>query len=282
MLFYLGSDLLSDKQEKQALPWELVDQLRTQRPIVLTVANSVTISKVADAVSAVGASPIMSKEPAEAKAMAAIANAITINLGTITSGQLRQIHAVLKNNNGRPTVLDPVAVGSIEYRLKIAQELLAAYHFTVIRGNAGEIAALTGTEWQAYGIDAGKGSHDLVSIAKSCASKYHCIVVLSGATDIITDGRQTMLNPLSTGCFTVNVGSGDMLSSVIAAYLGLNCDYFKGCAVATKAFSIAGVTAAQHGTGLGTWQAGFFDQLSQLSTAFVQKEYRKECYLNDK
>lgn len=270
--FLLGSDLLSNKQEEQLpLPWELIDKVRTRRPIVLTVANSVTIGKVADAVSAVGASPIMSKEPAEAPAMVKIANAITINLGTITSGQLRQIHAVLRCNDTLPTVLDPVAVGSIKYRLKIAQELLAAYHFTVIRGNAGEIAALAGADWQAYGIDAGTGSHDLVAIAQSCAAKYHCIVVLSGATDVVTDGRQTVLNPLSTDWFTVNVGSGDMLSSVIAAYLGLNCDCFKACAVATKAFSIAGAAAAQQKPGLGAWQAAFFDQLSQLSTAFIQK-----------
>ena len=38
--------------------WSLIDRVRTKNPIVLTLANLVTIDKVADSVSAVGASPI--------------------------------------------------------------------------------------------------------------------------------------------------------------------------------------------------------------------------------
>lgn len=105
------------------LPYQLIDQVRQFNPVIFTVANEVTTSKVADGLSASGASPIMSAEPAEAPAMVALANA------------------------GRcPVILDPVAVGSIPYRHKIANQLLHNYHFTVIRGNAGEIAALAGLD----------------------------------------------------------------------------------------------------------------------------------------
>lgn len=267
----------SDQQNQAKVHWELVDQLRQQRPIVLTVANTVTVGKVADAVSAVGASPIMSEAPAEAAEMDAIANAITINLGTITTSQLQEIHAILDSNElKRPVVVDPVAVGSIKYRLGIAQDLFDRYHFTAIRGNAGEIAALAGVDWQSHGIDAGQGNQDLVPIAKKCANKYHCVTVLTGPVDIITDGKRVVTNSLSTNSFTVNIGSGDMLSSVVASYLAIADDPFDGAVVAAKAFSVAGVLAAKQDPGLGTWQDRFFDQLSQLSTSSAQNFNREE------
>lgn len=92
------------------LPIPLIDRVRAQNPVVLTVANSVTAGKVADALSASGVSPIMSQAPEEATAMVNLADAITINLGTIDQAQLTLIRAIMDANAGqRPVVLDPVA-----------------------------------------------------------------------------------------------------------------------------------------------------------------------------
>ncbi|MFR0771276.1 MAG: hydroxyethylthiazole kinase [Limosilactobacillus pontis] len=77
------------------LPAHLIDQVRQKNPVVLTVANDVTAGKVADALSACGVSPIMSKAPEEAQAMVSLADAITINLGTINQSQLALIRAIL-------------------------------------------------------------------------------------------------------------------------------------------------------------------------------------------
>lgn len=262
--------------QQSHLDWSLIDQLRRQNPVVLTIANSVTPGKVADAVSAAGASPVMSKEKAEAAEMNTIASAITINIGTVTVQQLSLIRATLDANAGRlPVVLDPVAIGSIKYRLQIVQQLLQDYHFSVIRGNAGEIAALVGDSWNAHGIDAGSGQGDLEQIARQCARQYYCCVVLTGEVDVVTDGEHLMKNTLSSPYFAQNVGSGDMLSSIVAAYLGLGGDAFQASAVATKMFSIAGIKAAQQVTGFGSWQGQFLDQLAQLTTARV-KDFMKE------
>ncbi|WP_267202524.1 hydroxyethylthiazole kinase [Limosilactobacillus kribbianus] len=254
------------------LSYPLINRLRQTNPVVLTVANSVTIDKVADGLSAIGASPIMSKEPAEAAAMVKLANAITINLGTITEAQLKQIRAVLNANTNRlPVVLDPVAVGSVPYRLKIAHQLLMDYHFTVIRGNAGEIAALAGVKWQAHGIDAGQGHSDLADIAQQCARQYHSLVVLSGPTDFVTNGQDVFTNPLGDRYLALNVGSGDMLSSTLAAYLALGEAPLPTCSLACQAFAFAGVQAAKNVRGLGQWQSRFFDELCQLTSTSVRK-----------
>lgn len=264
------------------LPYSLIDRLRQTNPVVLTVANSVTIDKVADGLSAIGASPIMSKEPAEAAAMVKLANAITINLGTITETQLKQIRAVLDANASRlPVVLDPVAVGSVPYRLKIAYQLLADYHFTVIRGNAGEIAALAGASWQAHGIDAGQGSSDLAAIAQQCAHRFHSLVALSGPTDFVTDGQDVFTNPLGDRYLALNVGSGDMLSSTLAAYLALGEVPLPTCSLACQAFAFAGAQAARNVRGLGQWQSRFFDELCQLTSTSVQRGVEERMIENN-
>lgn len=249
------------------LPSPLIDQVRAQNPVVLTVANSVTAGKVADALSASGASPIMSQAPEEATAMVSLADAITINLGTIDQAQLTLIRAILDANAGqRPVVLDPVAVGSSAYRLTIAKQLLADYYFTVIRGNASEIAALAGFAVSGHGIDAGNDQDDPVMVAKRCAHAYHTCVLLTGATDVVTDGQEVFTNPTGTRMLTVNVGSGDMLSSLTAAYLASGDNPLASSALVATAFSLAGAVAAQHAAGLGSWQARFFDELSQLTS----------------
>ena len=263
--------------ENAELPAQLVGQVRRKNPVVLTIANDVTADKVSDGLSACGASPIMSKAPEEAAEMVNLADAITINLGTINSNQLVMIRAVLDANVGRrPVVLDPVAVGSVDYRLKIAKQLLADYYFTVIRGNASEIAALAGYDSTGHGIDAGGHQPSPVPVAKQCAQRYHTCVCLTGATDVVTDGQDIFINPTGTDMLIVNVGSGDMLSSITAAYLTVGDTPVVSSALAAKFFSLAGANAAQQAVGLGQWQMYFFDELSQLDSQQLANQLAKE------
>ncbi len=252
------------------LQLKLVEQVRQQNPVVLTIANMVTPDKVADGLSAIGASPIMSIAPQESLEMVELANAITINLGTIDDKQKDEVIAVLKaNHNQKPIVLDPVAIGASHYRLAFAKQLLQDHHFTVIRGNAGEIAALANVNWHSRGIDSGNGQADLHKIANTVAQEYHCIVILTGQTDIITDGNNTFINQLSASYFVTNVGSGDVLSSVIAAYLGVSKDYYTAACTATTVFTATGVKAARESSGFGQWQVKFRDELASIKSSEV-------------
>lgn len=247
------------------IDWFLLDQVREKNPIVLNVANLVTIDKVADAVSAIGASPIMSFESNEAKNMVELADTITINLGTINQEQVNQIESVLQlNNSNKPVVLDPVAINAVPYRLKFVQSLFNDFHFDVIRGNASEIAALVGADNTSHGIDAGLVNHPF-QVAKLCAQRSNSIVVLTGETDIITDGQFIYENFLSSTMLKMNIGSGDILSSIIAAFLGITSNTRDACVVATVLVTVAGIIASQKSLGLGSWQVQFFDQLSQLN-----------------
>ncbi|MFD0898731.1 hydroxyethylthiazole kinase [Loigolactobacillus binensis] len=253
---------------------ELLAQLRAQNPIVLNISNFVTVQDVANGINALGASPIMSEEIAEADALVQMSGAVALNLGAFTKQQLAHIKKTgeLANQYHKPLIVDPVAVGAVTYRRDVALQLFEDFQVDIIRGNAGEVAALAGIAWQAKGIDAGEGSGDKVAIAQAAAKRHHCVVILSGATDIITDGTQVVQVANGTPLFQLHVGSGDMLSSVVAAFAAVSGgDYFAAAQTACLVFASAGELVAQELPGElpGTFAAKLLDELHLITTADV-------------
>lgn len=247
----------------------LLATLREQNPIVFNLANFVTVQDVANGLNALGASPIMSAEIKEADAMVQIASAVCLNLGTITELQRTQMQMVgqLASQQGKPIVLDPVAVGASPYRKRSALELLSDFHVDVLRGNAGEIAALAGVAWQAKGIDAGRGQGDVVEIARACARKFGCCVILSGPTDVITDGQRVARVSNGTPLFQLHVGSGDLLSSIVAAFAAVTTDYFQAAQTACLVLAGTGELVASQLTAdrPATFASDLIDKLSLVS-----------------
>ncbi|WP_283680211.1 hydroxyethylthiazole kinase [Lentilactobacillus sp. Marseille-Q4993] len=254
---------------------DLLNTLREKNPIAFNISNFVTVQDVANGVNAIGASPIMSEEKNEAEAMVKISNSVTVNLGAFTESQLDQIEAVTKFANlyNKPIVIDPVAVGAVQYRLDRCNQLLDKIDVAVIRGNAGEIAALADVEWNAKGIDAGEGNADLEAIAKKLAKKRDCVVVLSGKTDIITDGEASVRVYNNTDLFKLHVGSGDMLSSTIGTFVAIEDDYFEAAQVATTVFAVAGeVVANQMERPLaGSFGPQLIDELHLIDVKTIEK-----------
>lgn len=72
------------------------------------------------------------------------------------------------------------------------------------------------------GIDAGHGNSDPVIIAKAAANRLHTIILLTGPTDIITDGQRVTLISNGTSLFQTHVGSGDMLSGLCGAFVAVH------------------------------------------------------------
>ncbi|WP_125545048.1 hydroxyethylthiazole kinase [Levilactobacillus lindianensis] len=252
----------------------LLETLRQQNPIVFNISNFVTVQDVANGLNALGASPIMSEEVAEADEMVGLAGAVCLNLGAFTQGQIEQIRTVgrIANQQQKPLVIDPVAVGAIAYRREVAEGLLTDFHPDVIRGNAGEIAALAGVAWQAKGIDAGEGDGDLVAIATACAQKLACVVILSGPTDIITDGERVVKVTNGTPLFQVHVGSGDMLSSIVAAFCAVTTDYFEAAQTACMVFAAIGqlVVQRQPQVAAGSFTMHLMDGLQMTTVAEIE------------
>ncbi|ETY75671.1 hydroxyethylthiazole kinase [Lactiplantibacillus fabifermentans] len=257
----------------------LLATLRAKNPIVFNIANFVTVQDVANSLNSIGASPIMSAEPQEAEAMVQIAGAVCLNMGTLTTAQVTQMQAVgqLANLHHKPVILDPVAVGAIPYRQQVAQDLLQTVKVDIIRGNAGEIAALAGIDWQARGIDAGSGQADLVQIAQACAVKQRCVVILSGPTDVITDGQQVIQVKNGTPLFQLHVGSGDMLSAMVAAFAAICPDQLLAAAqMACLTFAGTGELVASQMTANrpATFAIELIDKLSLVTAEELENVSR--------
>ncbi|QER68192.1 hydroxyethylthiazole kinase [Paucilactobacillus nenjiangensis] len=258
---------------------ELLDQIRAQNPIVFNISNFVTVQDVANGINSIGASPIMSEEIAESEEMVAISSAVALNLGAFTTAQVAHIKRVgqLANQYKKPLVIDPVAVGAIKFRLDVAEQLLTDFQVDIIRGNAGEIAALAGVDWQAKGIDAGEGSGDLDAIAKACALKQHCVVILSGPTDVISDGKTVAKVKNGTPLFQLHVGSGDMLSSIVGAFAAVSDNYFEAAKAACAVFAVAGQLVAEElgGELPGTFSVKLMDKLHLVTRQQVEEKLRE-------
>lgn len=252
----------------------LLTKLRETNPVVLNAANFVTVQDVANGLNALGASPIMSKEIAEADEMVQMASSLAINLGTLTKLQIEQISKLMQLavRYQKTIVLDPVAVGAVKYRLDTANNLLANFPVSIIRGNVGEIAALGGFNWNAKGIDAGTGDENVDQITQETAKKFHCVVIASGATDTISDGQKTAHIYNGTPLFQAHVGSGDMLSSIVAAFAAICPDSFEAAQTATLVFSATGELLAQEHTevGPGTFSMYLMDYLAKISISQIE------------
>lgn len=257
-------------------PYHLIDSIRKQNPLIHNITNIVVANDSANGLLAIGASPFMSSASEEMKEVAALASATVLNTGTLSSEQLEAMRLVGQHANelSKPVVIDPVGVGATAFRKQAISRLLTEAKPSLIRGNAGEIAALAEIEWESKGVDAGNGSGDIILAAEITAKKYHTFVSVSGETDIITDGDTTYFVDNGTSYFTSMTGAGCLLSCLCGAFLSVADDKSLEAVVAANcSYAVAGELAAADLSGLsvGSFRNNLLDVLSQLSSSQVEQ-----------
>ncbi|MBN8776530.1 hydroxyethylthiazole kinase, partial [Thiomonas arsenitoxydans] len=178
--------------------WADVLAVRRQQPLVHNITNFVVMNYNANALLALGAAPVMAHAREEVRDMAGIAQALVLNIGTLSPEWIEAMIMALQTARGRgiPVVLDPVGAGATPYRNRAVAELLAAGSPTVLRGNASEILSVAGVEASTRGVDSAAASDDAVQTARTLAARLGAVVCVSGATDHILapDGRHVRLS----------------------------------------------------------------------------------------
>ena len=106
--------------------WEDLQRIRSTNPLVYNITNSVVEDFTANALLALGASPIMSDSIDETEELVAISNALNINIGTPNSGSIAAMLKAISTARGlgKPVALDPVAIGATNLRRKLVEDLL--------------------------------------------------------------------------------------------------------------------------------------------------------------
>lgn len=239
--------------------------LRAHSPLVHCMTNDVVQTFTANVLLAVGASPAMVIDPHEAAQFAAIADALLINVGTLTEDRAVAMRAGVEHARqaGRPWTLDPVAVGALTVRTAFCHELLALQP-AAIRGNASEILALAGMSAGGRGVDTTDTAAAALPAAQALARRLATVVAVTGEVDYVTDGERVLSvaggggNPLMTRV----VGTGCALSAVVAASAALPGDRLENVAAACGLMKQAGEIAARQG-GPGSFIPAFLDALYQ-------------------
>lgn len=251
--------------------------LRRRTPLVQCMTNEVTTNFVANAILAVGGSPAMAADPGEADDFVTLASGLLINVGTLSTDKRVTIpltaHAA--EEVGTPWVLDPVAVGALQPRTRLAKFILD-FHPSIIRGNASEIIALSGGVSAGKGVDSGDDPSSALPAAFALNERCGAVIAISGATDLITDGKQVVHTPGGSLLSTRITGAGCALGGVTAAFAGVCASPLVAAVAASVAFNIAAERAEKLAAGPGTYQPHFLDELYALTAEDVSAPERSE------
>ena len=194
----------------------IVEDLRKQRPVVHCITNYVTAESCADIALAAGASPIMAEDPEEVEEVLEGADALVLNLGTLSFNKMIAMEKAAEKarEDNIPVILDPVGVMASTMRLRFALQLLKTGCVSIVRGNYSECKALYEEKALGRGVDNAEDNLEKgagLRLAVDAGKKFGCVFAVTGAVDSISDGKQGIVlnegHPLleditGSGCMT--------------------------------------------------------------------------------
>ncbi|MFO7577789.1 MAG: hydroxyethylthiazole kinase [Pelovirga sp.] len=246
--------------------WHDLEALRQQTPLVHNITNFVVMNNTANALLSLGASPVMAHAPEEVEEMVAIADALVINIGTLSRNWVSAMELAMMAaaTKGIPIVFDPVGVGATAFRRSTCQRLLEGAVPAVIRGNASEIMALVDVASRTRGVDSLASAQDAQTAAVALARRYACVVVVSGAVDLITDGTQLVHLANGHPLMPRVTGLGCTASALVGAFAAVRGDALAAATAAMAVMGICGELAAERAAGPGSLQMHLLDHLYRL------------------
>lgn len=260
---------------------EYIERVRKANPLVHHITNYVTVNDCANMTLAIGASPVMADDPAEAADMTGISSALVVNIGTLNSRTVESmcLAGARANEKGIPLIFDPVGCGAVPFRMQAARKILKSAKMSVIRGNVSEIGALCGMDVHTRGVDADMsgGLSDAASLVPEAARKLGCVVAATGAVDIISDGERTFA--VQNGCSAMAriTGSGCMCTSLVGSFTAASPDHLLEATVAgIVCMGLCGEIAWKEAEakGLGSFHIALLDAAGKMNGETLEKGAR--------
>jgi len=253
--------------------FERLEKVRRTSPLVHHITNYVTVENCAGITKFFGGSPVMSDAKEEVADMVQLAGSLVLNIGTLNQTQIEsmKIAGQTANKKGIPVILDVCGAGATTYRNQACKELLSSFKVSVVKGNVSEIAAVAGLNVQTKGVDSGDVNADKYELAKKLAGSLKAVIVITGAEDVVSDGKDTYSIKNGVPIMGKIVGTGCMAASVIGVFCAVEKDYALACASALVCYEIAAENADKTSDGPGTFVGNFFDKILMLSEISVNK-----------
>lgn len=252
---------------------EVLEKVRTEKPVIHHLTNWVTIYDCANIVKVFGASPVMAHAKEEVADMAGIASALVLNIGTLTADFVlaMKLAAIAANRKGIPVILDVCGAGATKFRDEKCFEILDSARVGIIKGNASEIARIAGENVSTKGVDATFVEKNLQEVASGLAKKRNCTVVITGKEDIVADGKRVAIVKNGHPMMANIVGTGCMATSVIGTFAAVEKDLVAASVAGLVCYEVAAEIAAQEAKGPGTFKVGLFDAVFNLDADTVNR-----------
>jgi hydroxyethylthiazole kinase len=256
---------------------KVLNDVKRKMPLIHVITNYVVMNDNANALLSFGASPAMVMSPEEAYDFTAISNALYVNIGSINN-EIKQaiINSVSSASVHKiPVILDPVGCAAIKSRIDFVKMLLKLGSISIIKGNGGEIKALSGENANVKGVD----SLDDNGVMEACiklAQKTNTVVVSTGKEDYISDGKKVVIVKNGTPLFTKITGAGCTLGAIMSATSAVSEDKIIAALTALLAVNIAGELAEKESKLPGTFRAKFINNLYIINPDIIKKHAKFE------
>ena len=247
--------------------WLDIEKIRKASPLIHNITNYVVMNSTANALLAIGASPVMAHAVEEVEEMTGIARALVINIGTLSEPWVQAMLCAVRRAGelGIPVILDPVGAGATSYRTATCHDLIEAVPPAIIRGNASEIMALTMEEAKTRGVDSSDPSSAALEAAQRLNGNTGSIVCISGEVDYIVGGGSVIQIENGHPMMARVTGLGCTATALCGAFAAVNASFSAAAAEGMVVMGIAGEMAAESSKGPGSMQVGFLDTLFRLS-----------------
>ena len=241
--------------------------LRERAPLVHNITNFVVMNVTANALLALGASPIMAHAVEELDDLLGFASALVLNIGTLDPAWIASMQqaAALAEAKGVPIVLDPVGAGASRLRTATALALLQKGRPAIVRANPSEILALAGAAGVTKGVDSTNTSGEAEAAARTLAQSAGCTVAVSGAVDFITDGTTSWRLSGGSPLMPRITGMGCTATALVGAFAGICATPLQAAVAGMAVMKVAAEIAAESAEGPGTQQLYFLDALHLLT-----------------
>jgi hydroxyethylthiazole kinase len=256
--------------------YQNLEEVRRQGPLVHNITNYVAMNLTANALLAVGASPVMAHASEEVEDMVNIASALVINIGTLSGPWVQSMlkASLQAEKKGIPIIYDPVGAGATPYRTRTIRELIQAVAPDIVRGNASEIMAIADDTAKTKGVDSAAATDTALDSARSLSKQQKCVVCVSGETDYIVGKKSLAMVKNGHALMPKVTGLGCTASALCGAFAAVNPDYFAATAAAMAVMGITGEIAAEKAQGPASMQMLFLDTLFTLSSEDIQKRLK--------
>ncbi|MEN8207702.1 MAG: hydroxyethylthiazole kinase [Candidatus Fermentibacteria bacterium] len=254
--------------------------VRNSKPMIHHITNTVVMNFTANVTLCLGASPVMAPCIEESPEMVQFAGALLLNTGTLDPNLIGSMLAAgrVANELGIPVIFDPVGAGATGLRTDSAKMIVCELDITIIRGNAGEILALSGADGRVRGVDSMDSVEGRIDHLSSFAADSGSVIAVTGVRDFVTDGNRTAGIDNGHPIMGMVTGTGCSATTSVACFAAAAEDPFNAAVGGLAALGIAGEVAADACAGPGTFVPCFLDAISSLDSDIIESRIRAEIF----